>query len=218
MNEHSFKYFLAILSLISANRKLEPLSSISDISPSWSELKDLLILSPPSPVPRPTRSMSTSSQLLQLLLNSSITTAEAYPPPNLQQSAKERRLNQLKGEGLVSKSAEGKGEDLKSGKERGRGWIWTSWPHPTHLAPKLTQSLEQSPKSRSLHLGFVWEMKLDAGFNLNILFCIICPQPLSRRCWYQGNLAQRHLNRALSDIHEAKSWRYLLQKYHQRWR
>ena len=32
MNEHSFKYFLAILSLISANRKLEPLSSISDIT------------------------------------------------------------------------------------------------------------------------------------------------------------------------------------------
>ena len=128
-SEHSFKGCLVIFSQISASRKLEPLSSISDItSLIGAQRSSHLVASLPRAPPH--------QKHVHLFTTTAISSIQyyhyyylgkyPYPPPNLQQSAKERRLNQLKGEGLVSKSAEGKGEDLKSGKERGRGWIWTS--------------------------------------------------------------------------------------------
>ena len=127
-SEHSFKGCLVIFSQISASGKLEPLSSISDITfLIGSQRSSHLVASLPRAPPHQkhvhlfTTTAITSIQYYHYYLGK-----YPYPPPNLQQSAKERRLNQLKGEGLVSKSAEGKGEDLKSGKERGRGWIWTS--------------------------------------------------------------------------------------------
>ena len=117
-----------LFSQISASRKLEPLSSISDITfLIGAQRSSHLVASLPRAPPHQkhvhlfTTTAITSIQYYHYYLGK-----YPYPPPNLQQSAKERRLNQLKGEGLVSKSAEGKGEDLKSGKERGRGWIWTS--------------------------------------------------------------------------------------------
>ena len=92
-------------------------------------------------MPRPTRSMSTSSQLLQLLLNSSITTTEAYPPPNLQQSAKERRLNQFKGGGVgqqISRRKRG-GSQIRERKRKGLDFdqLTPSNPPCTQIDPKF---------------------------------------------------------------------------------
>ena len=106
------------------------------------------------------------------------------------------------GRGCPANQQKEKWEDLKSARERRRGWTLISWPPGTKNQPKLTQNLTpSSPWARVRD-----EIGCGAQFEHFILHNL---PPL--RCWYQGNLAQRHLNCASSDIHETHSWRFLWQ-------
>ena len=86
-----------------------------------------------------------------------------------QQSEKERGLNQLKGGGVVQQiSRRKKGRTSNQQKKEegvGRRSVWPR--EPPQIDPK-----SYSPPH---HQGLVWGLKFDAGLNLNILFCIICP-------------------------------------------
>ena len=117
-------------------------------------LRDLLIFFPP-PSPLPTSPPTWP-----------------YPPPGFNNQKKKGGWISWRGEGLSSKSGEGKGGGAQISERKKRG-LDVDQLTPRTKSPKLTQNLILPPHPP--HHGLVWEMKFDAGLNLNILFCIICP-------------------------------------------
>ena len=126
-----------------------------------------------------------------------------YPPPGFNNQKKKGGWISWRGEGLSSKSGEGKGGGAQIS-ERG---LDVDQLTPRTKSPKLTQnlSLPPSPWARVRD-----EIRCGAQSEHFILHNLP-----PRRCWYRGNLAQRHLKCASSDIH---SLRFLWHKYHLRWR
>ena len=149
--------------------------------PSFSCHQDLLIFPPPhSPSPRPPDHIHLPVSTIRE--RKEVESAEG-------------------GRGCPANQQKEKGEDLKSAKERRRGWTWIS------LTPRTTPNWPKilfSPPSPGARVRV--EIRCGAQFEHFILHNLP-----SRRCWYQGNLAQRHLKCASSDIHEAYSLRFLWQ-------
>ena len=116
-------------------------------------LRDLLIFfPPPSPPPRPPDHIHLPVSTIR----------------------KRKRVESAEGgRGCPANQEKEKGEELKSARERREGWTSISWPREPNRPnwPKILFS----PPPHPPHHGLVWEMKFDAGLNLNILFCIICP-------------------------------------------